>query len=54
MVIRILNELRGRVKELSENFNIKEIGHIKIEIEHIKKNQSERKNSLKKINSRVD
>ena len=37
LVIRMLNELRGRIQELSENFN-KEIGNIKIEIENIKKN----------------
>ena len=37
LVIRMLNELRGRIQELSENFN-KEIGNIKIEIKNIKKN----------------
>ena len=36
MVVTVLNELTGRVDELGENF-IKEIGHIKMEIENIKK-----------------
>ena len=36
LVIRMLSELRGRVDELSDNFN-KEIKNIKIEIENIKK-----------------
>ena len=39
LVIRMLNELRGRVDELSENFN-KEIENIKMKIENIKKHQS--------------
>ena len=34
----MFNELRGRVDELSENFN-KEIGNVKMEIENIKKNE---------------
>ena len=38
LFIRMLNELRGRVVELSENFN-KGIENIKMEIENIK-NQS--------------
>ena len=60
LVIRMLNELRGRVNELCESFN-KEIGNIKIEIQNIKKNQSEMetaitemKNTLKGIHSRED
>ena len=60
LVIRILNELRRRVDELSENF-IKEIGNIIIEVESIEKNQSEMKNiltemknTLQGINNRVD
>ena len=54
--IRMLSELRGRLDELSENFN-KEIGNIKMEIENRKKNESEKttiteiKNALKGINS---
>ena len=39
LVIRMLNELRGRVDEVSENFH-KEIGNIKVELENIKRNQS--------------
>ena len=38
LVLRMLNKLRGRVDELSENFN-KEIGNIKTELENIKKEQ---------------
>ena len=53
LVIRMLNELRGRVRELSENFN-KELGSIKTELENIKKNQSEMKSTLQGINSGVD
>ena len=34
LVIRMLNELKGRVDELSENFN-KEIENIKTELENI-------------------
>ena len=56
LVIRMLNELRGRVDELRENFNRIKKGH-----ETIKKNQSEMKdiltemkNNLQEINSRVD
>ena len=45
LVIRMINELRGRVNELSENFN-KEIRNIKTESESIKKNHSEMKNTL--------
>ena len=41
----MLKELRGRVDELSENF-FKEIGNVKLQIENIKKNQSEMKNTL--------
>ena len=40
LVIKMLSEHRGRIDELSENFN-KEIENIKVEIENIKKNQSE-------------
>ena len=32
LVMRMLNELRGTVEELSENFN-KQIGNIKMELE---------------------
>ena len=45
LLIRILNELKGRVDELSENFN-KEIENMKMEIENISKNQSEMKNTV--------
>ena len=48
MVIRILKELRGRIDELSENFN-KKIVSIKQDIETMIKNQSEMKNTLKGI-----
>ena len=47
LVIRILNELRRRVDELSENFN-KEMGNIKMETENIKKYQVEMKDTLTK------
>ena len=40
LVIKMPKELRGRVDELSENFN-KEIKNIKMEMEIIKGNQSE-------------
>ena len=36
LVIRMLNELKGRVNEISGSFS-KEIGNIKTEIENIKK-----------------
>ena len=59
-VIRMFTELRGRVDELSENFN-KEIGNIKTEIENKRKTKSETKstltemkNTLQGINSVVD
>ena len=45
LVLRMLNKLRGRVDELSENFN-KEIGNIKTKLENIKKNQTKMKNKL--------
>ena len=48
MVIRILSELWGRVDELSDNFS-KERVNIKMEIENIKKNQSEIKNVISKM-----
>ena len=38
LVIRMLNEHRGKVDELNENFN-KEIGNRKMEIGNIKKKQ---------------
>ena len=50
MVIRMLNELRGSVDELSENFN-KDIKNIKMEMEIIKENQSEMKTILSEIKS---
>ena len=53
LVIRMLSELRKRVDEISENFN-KETGNIKIDIENIKKDWSEMKNTLQGITSRVD
>ena len=45
LVIKILNELRESVDELSENFS-KEIINIKVEMEIIKENQSEMKNTV--------
>ena len=53
VVIRMLNELKGRVEERSENFN-KEVENIKVAIANIKKNQSEMKNTLGGINSKLD
>ena len=50
LIIRMFNELRGGVDELSENFN-KEIGNIKIEIENTEKNQSEMKNTITEMNT---
>ena len=35
LVIRMLNELRKRVDDFSENFN-KDVGNIKVEIENLK------------------
>ena len=52
LFIRMLNEHRARVDELSKNFNKvigKEIGNIKMEIENIKKNSSEMKTTIIKI-----
>ena len=40
MLTKLLNELKGRVDKLSENFN-QEIGNVKIKIENIKENQSD-------------
>ena len=51
-VIRMLNKLRVRVHELSENFN-KEIENIKMELETIKKNQSEIKDTLAEMKNAV-
>ena len=48
MVIRILKELRGRIDELSENFN-KKIVSIKQDIETMIKNQSEMKNTISEM-----
>lgn len=45
LVTRIFSELRGRVDQLSENFN-EERGNIKTEIENIKKKQSEMNTGL--------
>ena len=45
LVIRMLNELRGRIDNFSENFN-KEMRKIKMGIENIRKNQSEIKNII--------
>ena len=42
LVIRMFNELSGRVDKLSENFN-KEIGNIKTEIDTIKKEPARNK-----------
>ena len=60
LVIRMFNELRRWVEELTKNFN-KEVWNIIIGEENIKKNQSEMmntltemKNTLRVINSKVD
>ena len=45
-IIKMLNSLLGSVDKFSENFN-KEIKNIKIEIEIIKGNQSEIKNTVR-------
>ena len=50
LVIKMLNELRGRVEKLSENFN-KEIENIKMEMENIKGNQSEMKKTGSEMKS---
>ena len=50
LVIKMFNELRGRVDELSENFN-KEIENIKMDMEIIKQNQSEMKNTIPELKS---
>ena len=47
-IIKMLNELLGSVAKFTENFN-KEIKDIKMEMEIIKKNQSEVKNIFSKI-----
>ena len=49
----MLNELRGRVEELSENFN-KEIQNIKENQSEMKNTLTEIKNTLQGINSGVD
>ena len=50
LVIKMLNKLRGSVDEFRENFN-KEIKSIKMEMEIIKENQSEMKNTLFEMKS---
>ena len=45
LVIKMLDELRGRVDEHSENFN-EEIKSIKMEMEHIIGNQSKMKSII--------
>ena len=45
MVIRMLNELRGRMDEHNENFN-RETVSIKKNIETVKKNQTAMKNTI--------
>ena len=50
LIIRLLNELRVRADEFSENFN-KEIENIKIELENVKGNQSEMKNTISEMKS---
>ena len=59
LIIKMLNELRGRIDRFSQNFN-KEIGNIKINIKN-KKNQSKVENTIIEIkntlignNSRLD
>ena len=53
LVIRMLNKLRRRVDELSEDFN-KEIENIKIERENIIGSQSENKNTIYEMKSTLE
>ena len=53
LVIKMFSGIRGRVDELSENFN-KEIESIKIEVENIKKNQSEQKNAITEMKNTLE
>ena len=50
LVIKMLNELRGSVDKVSENFN-REIKKLKMEVEIIKGNQSEMKNTISEMKS---
>ena len=53
LIIRMLNELKERVDEFSENFN-KEIGNRKLEIEIIKMNQSVMKNTVTEMKNTLE
>ena len=48
LVVKMFNELMGRVDEFSENFN-KEIKNTKMDMEIIKGDQSEMKNTLSEM-----
>ena len=50
LIIKMLNKLRGNIDEFSENFN-KEVKNIKIDMEIIKGNQLEMKNTLSEMRS---
>ena len=50
LVIKMLNELRRSVEELSKKFH-KEVKNMKMEMEIIKGNQSEMKNTLSEMGS---
>ena len=51
LVIKMLNEFLGSVDEFSENFNNEIKKNIKMEMEIIKGNQSEMKNTLSEMRS---
>ena len=51
IVIKMLNELRRSVDEFSENFNKEIKKNIKMEMEIIKGNQSEMKNTISEMKS---
>ena len=53
MVIRMLNELRGRMDEHNENLN-REIVSIKKDIETIKKKQTEMKNTITEMKITIE
>ena len=54
LVIKMLNELTGSIDEISENFNKEIKKNIKMEIEIIKRDQSEMKNTLSEMKSILD
>ena len=46
LLMRKLNELRGKIKELSENFN-KETGNIEMDIENMKRTSQDKEHTVK-------